>query len=161
LSSHWLKRGWSLNRSRKTAMLLCVLGVMPVVFVTQVAHMWLAVFLVGLATAAHQGWSSNLYTSISDMYPKHTVASVAGIGGTAGSIGAMSLLALTSRLFNAQLSPTATGGTDHVYTVLFIVAGLAYLSALGCFHFLVPRLEPVRPSQLPDRKTMGISIFIG
>lgn len=141
LSSSLLKRGWSVNAARKTAMLVCVICVLPVMLVTQVGSMWFAIFLVGLATAAHQGWSSNLYTSISDMFPKHAVATVAGIGGTAGGIGAMSLLALTSRLFN---SSTVAGGTDHVYTTLFIIAGLAYLAALGCFHLCVPRLEPVR-----------------
>jgi ACS family hexuronate transporter-like MFS transporter len=141
LSSSLIRRGWSLNAARKTAMLLCVVCVLPVMLVTQVGNMWLAIFLVGLATAAHQGWSSNLYTSISDMFPKHAVATVAGIGGTAGGLGAMSLLALTSRLFNAS---TAAGGTTGVYTTLFIIAGIAYLAALAAFHFCAPRLEPVR-----------------
>ncbi len=146
LSSWLLKRGWSLNAARKTAMLVCVLFVLPVMFVTQVGNMWFAIFLVGLATAAHQGWSSNLYTSVSDMFPKHAVATVAGIGGTAGAIGAMSLLALTSRLF--KTSSAAGGGTEHVYTTLFIIAGLAYLAALGGFHLCAPRLEPVRKSSI-------------
>lgn len=141
LSSTLLKRGWSLNGARKTAMLVSVLFVLPVMAVTQVGNMWLAIFIVGLATAAHQGWSSNLYTSISDMFPKHAIATVAGIGGTAGGIGAMSLLALTSRLFNAS---TVQSGTEHVYTVLFTIAGFAYLAALGCFHLCAPRLDPVR-----------------
>jgi ACS family hexuronate transporter-like MFS transporter len=140
LSSHLLKRGWSLNAARKTAMLVGVLGVLPVMLTTQIGSMWLAIFVVGLATASHQGWSSNLYTSISDMFPKHAVATVAGIGGTAGALGAMSLLALTSRLFHAQ---AGAGDTEHVYTVLFVIAGFAYLAALGCFHVLVPKLEPV------------------
>lgn len=142
-SSALLKRGWSVNAARKTAMLVCVLCVLPVMLVTQVGNMWLAIFLVGLATAAHQGWSSNLYTSISDMFPKHAVATVAGIGGTAGAVGAMSLLALTSRLFNAS---SATEDPTRVYTTLFIIAGLAYLAALGAFHLCAPRLEPVRPA---------------
>ena len=141
LSSALLKRGWTVNAARKTAMLVCVLCVLPVMLVTQIGNMWFAIFLVGLATAAHQGWSSNLYTSISDMFPKHAIATVAGIGGTAGAIGAMSLLALTSRLFN---SSTAAGGTEHVYTTLFVIAGFAYLAALGAFHLCAPRLEPVR-----------------
>jgi len=141
LSSGLLRRGWSLNAARKTAMLVCVILVLPIVLVTRVDSMWLAIFLVGLATAAHQGWSSNLYTSISDMFPKHAVATVAGIGGTAGALGAMSLLALTSRLFNAS---TTAGGTEHVYTVLFTLAGFAYLAALGGFQLCVPRLDPVR-----------------
>ncbi|HEX2861551.1 MAG TPA: MFS transporter, partial [Lacunisphaera sp.] len=138
LSSWLLRRGWSVNAARKTAMLISVSCVLPVVLVTKVEGMWTAIFLVGLATAAHQGWSSNLYTSISDMFPKHAVATVAGIGGTAGGIGAMSLLALTSRLFS-----TAGENTDGVYTTLFLIAGCAYLAALAAFHFCVPRMERV------------------
>ena len=138
LSSHLLKRGWSINAARKTAMLVCVLGVLPVMLTTQVSSMWMAIFLVGLATASHQGWSSNLYTSISDMFPKHAVATVAGIGGTAGALGAILLLKLTSMLFDSSASNAQT------YTVLFIIAGVAYLAALACFHFLVPKLEPVK-----------------
>lgn len=140
LSSSLLKRGWSLNAARKTAMLVCVLGVLPVVLTTQISNMWVAIFIVGLATACHQGWSSNLYTSISDMFPKHAVATVAGIGGTAGAIGAILLLKLTSILFDSSSSNADT------YTTLFIIAGLAYVAALGCFHFLVPRLEQVKAS---------------
>jgi ACS family hexuronate transporter-like MFS transporter len=142
LSSTLLRRGWPLNRARKTAMLVCVLGVLPVMLTTAITDKWVAVLVFSLMMAAHQGWSSNLYTSISDMFPKHAVGAVAGIGGTAGSIGAISLLYLTSNLFNAQKNPGVD--VDHVYTVIFIIAGLAYLAALGCFHFLVPRLEPVR-----------------
>lgn len=140
-SSWLLRRGWSLNAARKTAMLVAVLCVVPVVLVPLVGSMWLAIFFVGLATAAHQAWSSNLYTSISDMFPKHAIATVAGIGGTAGGLGAMSLLALTSRLFNGA---TATsGGTDSVYIVLFTIASFAYLAAFLSFHLCVPRLAPV------------------
>jgi ACS family hexuronate transporter-like MFS transporter len=138
LSSHLLKRGWSVNAARKTAMLVCVLGVLPVTLATQVSSLWMAIVLVGLATASHQGWSSNLYTSISDMFPKHAVATVAGIGGTAGAIGAILLLKLTSVLFDSSAS------NNQTYTVLFIIAGAAYLAALGCFHFLVPKLAPVK-----------------
>ncbi|HEX8296256.1 MAG TPA: MFS transporter [Chthoniobacteraceae bacterium] len=141
LSSTLLKRGWSLNSARKTAMLTCVLGVMPIVMVTQVGNMWLAIFFVGLAMASHQGWSSNLYTSVSDLFPKHAIATVAGIGGTAGAIGAMMLLKLTAVLFDAK---GADLNTDSVYTTLFLIAGIAYLAALACFHLLVPKFEPVR-----------------
>lgn len=141
LSSSFLRRGWSLNRARKTTMLLSVLCVLPVMLTTQITHQWVGVLVFGLMMASHQSWSSNLYTSISDLFPKHAVGAVAGIGGTAGSIGAILLLALTSNLFNAQ-APGA--GTDHVYTVIFVIAGFAYLAALLCFHLLVPRMEPVR-----------------
>jgi MFS transporter, ACS family, hexuronate transporter len=142
LSSSLLKRGWSLNASRKTAMLICVLGVLPVMLTTQISNLWLGVFLVGLAMASHQGWSSNLYTSISDLFPKHAVATVAGIGGTAGSLGAIALLKFTSWLFARAEAQHAD--TSHVYPVLFVIAGTTYLAALLGFHLLVPRMEPVR-----------------
>lgn len=143
LSSTLLKRGWSLNKARKTAMLVCVAGVLPVALTTFVPQewKWLAICIVGLAMASHQGWSSNLYTSVSDLFPKHAVATVAGIGGTAGGLGAMGLLKLTAILFAAQEKNSTN---EHVYTLLFTCAGLAYLAALACFHFLVPRMEPVK-----------------
>ena len=141
LSSALLHRGWSLNGARKTAMLLCVVCVLPIVLVTQISSLWLAVFIVGLMMAAHQGWSSNLYTSVSDLFPKHAVATVAGLGGTAGSVGAILLLNLTSNLFDAQ-KPGADG--NHVYTVIFIIAGCSYLAALASFHLLVPKFAPLK-----------------
>jgi ACS family hexuronate transporter-like MFS transporter len=142
LSSSLIHRGWSVNAARKTAMLVCVLGVLPVMLTSQVTNPWIAVLILSAMMAFHQGWSSNLYTSISDMFPKHAVGAVAGIGGTAGSIGAIALLYLTSDLFKAQKA--AGANVDQVYTVIFVIAGLAYLAALACFHFLVPNLEPVR-----------------
>ena len=143
LSSSLLKRGWSLNAARKTAMLICVLGVLPVMLTAQISNLWLGVFLVGLAMASHQGWSSNLYTSISDMFPKHAVATVAGLGGTAGAIGAVALLKFTSWLFARAEAQHAD--TSHVYPVLFVIAGTTYLAALLGFHLLAPRMEPVQP----------------
>ena len=95
LSSRLIARGWSVNAGRKTAMLLCALCVVPVVFVTKVQNMWVAVWLVGLAAAAHQGWSANLFTTASDMFPKRAVASMVGLGGMAGAFGAMGILKLT------------------------------------------------------------------
>lgn len=143
LSSTLLKRGWSLNKARKTAMLVCVIGVLPVALTTfvPIEWKWVAICIVGLAMASHQGWSSNLYTSVSDLFPKHAVATVAGIGGTAGGVGAMGLLKLTAILFASQAK---NSNNEQVYTLLFTFAGLAYLAALACFHFLVPKMEPVK-----------------
>ncbi len=134
LSSCLIARGWSVNAGRKTAMLICALCVVPVVLVTQVPNMWTAVWLVGLAAAAHQGWSANLYTTASDMFPKQAVGSIVGIGGMAGALGAMGLLKLTGAIL------TKTGS----YTTLFIIAGCAYLLALAAMHLLVPRLAPAQ-----------------
>lgn len=134
LSSRLISRGWSVNAGRKTAMLLCALCVVPVVLVTQVQNMWTAVWLVGLAAAAHQGWSANLFTTASDMFPKKAVGSIVGIGGMAGALGAMGILKLTGVILEA------TGS----YTILFIIAGSAYLVALVIMHLLVPQLTPAR-----------------
>jgi ACS family hexuronate transporter-like MFS transporter len=134
LSSHLIKRGWSVNAGRKTAMLVCAICVVPVVLVTQVSGMWTAVWLVGLAAAAHQGWSANLYTTASDMFPKQAVGSVVGLGGMAGALGAMGILKLTGYILEH------TGS----YTVLFLIAGSAYLIALALLHTLSPRLTPAK-----------------
>ncbi|PWU04341.1 MAG: MFS transporter [Terriglobia bacterium] len=134
LPAQLLKRGWSVNAARKTAMLVCALTVVPIIFGATAGHLWLAVGLVGLATAAHQGWSANLYTVASDTFPKRAVASVVGIAGFGGSIGGM--LIATFAGFVLQF----TGS----YVPMFAIAGSAYLIALLIIHLLMPRLEPVQ-----------------
>jgi ACS family hexuronate transporter-like MFS transporter len=132
LSSWLIKRGLTINRARKTAMLAMALCVVPIVFATQVTSVWAAVALVGLAAAAHQGWSANLFTIASDMFPRRAVGSVVGFGGMAGAIGGM-------------LIATATGWILQLtgsYYVLFVLAGCMYLTALLVIHLIVPRLEP-------------------
>mgnify|MGYP001300061932 CR=1 FL=1 len=140
LSSWLLKRGWSVNAARKLAMLACALCVVPVMFSAVVSNLWVAVFLVGLAASAHQGFSSNIFTTVSDMFPKSAVGSVVGIGGTAGAIGAMILLLITAKLF-ARFP--ASSDLTTTYTVLFVIAGFTYLLSLGAMHLLAPRLKPV------------------
>lgn len=135
LSSRLIARGWTVNAARKTTMLLCALCVVPVVFVTQVSDMWTAVWLVGLAAAAHQGWSANLFTTASDMFPKQAVGSMVGMGGMAGALGAMLILKITGYVLEQ------TGGN---YTILFVIAGSAYLTALLILHLLAPKLEPAK-----------------
>ncbi|RDS84504.1 MFS transporter [Dyella monticola] len=127
-----IRRGWSVNRARKGTMLLCALLVVPVVFAAKASHLWVAVALIGLATAAHQGWSANVYTMASDMFPRHAVASVVGIGGFAGAVGGM----LISTAIGLLLQFTGS------YLPVFFMAGSAYLIALAVVHGLVPRLEP-------------------
>ncbi len=97
LSSRLLKRGAKLNTARKTAMLICALAVMPVLAAPYLHHLWLVVAVVGLATAAHQGWSANLFTLPSDLFPKAAVGSVIGLGGMAGAIGGV-LFSIGNRL---------------------------------------------------------------
>jgi len=131
--SSWLiKHGYTINRARKTAMLTMALCVVPIVFASQVTSVWAAVALVGLAAAAHQGWSANMFTIASDMFPRRAVGSVVGFGGMAGAIGGM-------------LIATATGWILQLtgsYFVPFVLAGCTYLVALGLIHLLVPRLDP-------------------
>lgn len=141
MSSRLLSRGWSVNAARKTAMLVCALCVVPVMFAVHVESIWVAVILVGLAASAHQGFSSNLFTTVSDMFPKKAVASVVGMGGTAGAVGAMCLLELTRRLFQAEGN---SGSSTQTFTILFAIAGVSYLVALLAMHLLAPKLSPVR-----------------
>ncbi len=132
LSSALLKRGWSVSAARKTALLVCAIAVMPIVMAGAASSLWTAVALLSLATAAHQGWSANLFTLTSDMFPRRAVGSVVGIGGTLGAIGGM--LVATAAGFILEW----TGS----YMSLFIMAGSMYILALGIIHWLVPKLEP-------------------
>ena len=134
ISSHLIKRGWTPNAGRKTAMLICALAVVPIVFAAQASNLWVAVGLVSLAAAAHQGWSANLFTLTSDMFPKQAVGSVTGIGGMAGSIGGMLIALVVGEILQK------TGS----YVPIFIIAGSAYLVALLVIHIFAPRLEPAR-----------------
>jgi len=134
LSSTLIKRGWSVNKARKLAMLICAVSVVPIVFAAKASNLWVAVGLVSLAAAAHQGWSANIFTMTSDMFPRRAVGSVVGIGGMAGSVGGM-LIATTVGLILQY-----TGS----YFPIFIMAGSAYLIALVIIHLLVPTLEPAK-----------------
>lgn len=134
LSSALIKQGWSVNAARKTAMLACALAVTPIVFAANASNLWVAVGLIGLAAAAHQGWSANVYTLTSDMFPKQAIGSVVGFGGTAGAIGGMLIAKITA----AVLQYTGS------YVPVFIIAASAYLAALLVVHLLSPRLEPAR-----------------
>lgn len=133
LSSSLIRRGWGVNRARKTAMLGCALAVVPIVFAARAKDLWTAVSLIGLATAAHQGWSANLFTTVSDMFPRSAVASVIGIGGFGGALGGMFIADFTGHLLQ----------WTHSYVPVFIIAGSAYLAALLLIQLLAPRLEPV------------------
>jgi ACS family hexuronate transporter-like MFS transporter len=132
IASRFLKRGWTLNQARKGAMLLCACAVVPVIAAPLVGRLWIAVGLIGLAGAAHQGWSANLFTLASDMFPKRAVASVVGIGGFGGAVGGMLIATFTG--FVLQF----TGS----YIPMFVIAGSAYLVALAIIHLLAPKLEP-------------------
>jgi ACS family hexuronate transporter-like MFS transporter len=132
IASVLLKRGWSANRARKSAMLICASSVVPVIFAAKARNLWVAVALIGLAAASHQGWSANLYTLVSDTFPQRAVASVVGIGGFGGAVSGMLIATFTGFLLQF------TGS----YVPLFVMASSAYLLALAMIHILVPKLEP-------------------
>jgi MFS transporter, ACS family, hexuronate transporter len=134
LSSWLIKRGKSVNTARKLAMLVCAVSVIPVVFAARIESMWTVVLLIGLAAAAHQGFSANLYTLTSDMFPSRAVGSVVGIGGMAGAIGGLVIAKVVGRALQR------TGS----YQIPFLIAGVAYLLALGLIQILAPKLEPAR-----------------
>ncbi len=133
LSSRLIRQGWSINRARKTTMLICAIAVTPVAFAAFADNLWVAVGIIGLATAAHQGFSANLYTLPGDVFPRSAVGSVVGIGGMIGAIGGMAM----SKYAGFVLDRLGT------YTPIFVVAASVYLLALAAIHILTPRMQPV------------------
>lgn len=141
LAGRLIRQGWSANRARKGAMLICALAVVPIVFAARADNLWVAVALIGLATAGHQGWSANVLTLPSDLFPRPAVASVVGIGGFAGAVSGMMIATFIGFLLQA------TGS----YVPVFLMAGSAYLLALVVVHLLVPRLAPAALDTDADR----------
>jgi ACS family hexuronate transporter-like MFS transporter len=133
LSSRLVRAGYTVNRARKLTMLLASILVVPVMFAVHADSLWLAVALVGIATAGHQAFSATLYTFPSDVFPRQAVASVVGIGGTAGAIGGMLMAKYAGWVLDSMGS----------YTPIFIVAGTVYATALMVLHLLSPRLKRV------------------
>ncbi|SRR5579875_339618 len=134
LSGWLIRRGWSVNRARKGAMLASAAAVVPIVLAPSAHRLWEAAALIGLATAGHQGWSANVYTLASDLFPPGAVASVVGLAGFAGAVGGM----MVSTLVGLLLQTTGS------YVPVFSMAGSAYFIALAIVHALVPRLAPAQ-----------------
>jgi len=135
LTGYLTERGWSVTRARKTGMFLFALCVLPIFFATQCGD-WTAVLLLGLAGAAHQAWSANLYTTVSDMFPTSVVASVIGIGSMAGSLGGMLLPIYTGKLLDHF---KAMGDITAAYHILFAMCSFAYVIAFVANHLLAPK----------------------
>ncbi len=133
-SSSYLKRGWDVNKARKTAMLIMACVVLPVAAVTFMPNMWWAVLLLGLACAGHQGFSTNLFTMPGDLYPHYASGTVAGLGGLAGACGGMLMAKFAGIILQT------TGGN---YTLIFVVSSVMYLIAFCVVHLLCPRWEKV------------------
>ena len=130
-SSRLISGGWSVNRSRKTAMAVAAVLILPTLFAPFARNLWVAVAIVSVAAAAHQWWSCNLFTSVSDMFPRRAVASVVGIGGFVGAMSAMGFQRLTGYILEAT-------GSD--YRIIFVICAIVYVGALALFHLLVPRM---------------------
>jgi MFS transporter, ACS family, hexuronate transporter len=134
LSSSLIGKGWTANAARKTAMLICAICILPVTMAPNVDDKWIAVWLIGIAAAAHQGFSANIFTTTSDMFPRKAVGSVVGIGGFAGAMGG----------FLMNLGAGWLKQNTGSYVIMFLIAGFTYLIALLIMHLIVPRLEPAK-----------------
>jgi ACS family hexuronate transporter-like MFS transporter len=136
LSGFFLKRGWPLGRARKTAMAICAFCMPSGAIAVFAPNIRWALALISLSLAAHQGWSANIFTLASDMFPKRDVGSVTGLGGTGGAVGGMIL----------SLVAGYTLQWFHTYVPLFLIAGIMHPLAIGLVHWLIPRIEPVPAS---------------
>ncbi|MET0338048.1 MAG: MFS transporter [Caulobacter sp.] len=134
LSSRFMQRGMSLGKARKLTMLICALAVIPVAFASYADNVWLAVLIIGIATAAHQGFSANLYSLPGDVFPRSAVGSVVGIGGMIGGFGGMAMAKYAGYVLDQIGS----------YTPIFVVAASVYLIAVLVVHLLSPRYEPAK-----------------
>jgi len=141
LSSWLIKIGWPVFKARKTSMLLFAICVVPIMFAKSTNNIWVVVGLISLAAAAHQAWSANIFTTASDMFPKHAVSSVVGIGGMAGSIGGSLFPILVGYLLDYY---KAQGNIGAGYNILFLISGSMYLLAWFIMHLFAPRMEQVK-----------------
>lgn len=132
LSGALIKRKWTVNKARKTTMLIAALLIVPTMFAPAANTLWLSVGIVGVAAAAHQWWSANIFTLASDMFPRAALGSVVGVGGFAGAMGGVLFQRVTGLVLQSN---------GNNYTPIFVVCGLAYVTALLIIHLLVPRLE--------------------
>ncbi len=140
LSSYLIRRGWLVFKARKAAMLLFALCVTPIMTAQFAGNVWIAVGLISLAAAAHQAWSANIFTTVSDVFPKHAISSVVGIGGMAGSTGGILFPLLVGYLLDHF---KALGNINTGYNILFVICGSAYLVAWLVMHLLSPKMQEV------------------
>jgi ACS family hexuronate transporter-like MFS transporter len=139
----FIKKGWPVFRARKTSMLIYAFLVIPIVF-AQIAgevNMWLAVVVIGIATSAHQAWSANIFTTVSDMFPKKAVGSITGIGGMFGGLGGIFFTLFVQK--DLFVHYRAINDIETAYYIMFMICGSAYLLAWSIMHFLVPKMRRV------------------
>lgn len=142
----WLvkNKGWNIVRARKTSMLIYAFIPLSVIFSQQAGsyNMWYAVLIIGIAASAHQAWSANIFTTVSDMFPKSTVGSVTGMGGMAGGLGGIVIAKLAGTLFDYY---KALGHIQTGYYIMFFICGSAYLIAwIIMFKILVPKMTVIK-----------------
>jgi len=144
LPKRLIESGWPVFRARKTSMLIYAFAVVPIIFAQVLGsiNMWLAVLIIGFAAAAHQAWSANIFTTASDMFPKHTVGAVTGLGGMAGSVGGVFLSLIVQK--DMFVHYRAIHHIEVAYYIMFFVCGSAYLLGWCIMHLLVPRMKPVQ-----------------
>ena len=141
LSGFLIKKGWAVYRARTGSMLLFALLVIPIIFAqSEGISFWGAIAIISLAASSHQAWSANLFTTVSDMFPKKAVASVTGIGGFAGSIGGILVAMLAGTILEIT---KAAGHVETGYTTLFLISGLAYIVAWVLFNLIAPKMKKV------------------
>ncbi len=141
LSSNFIKRGMPVNKARSTAMLIFALMVIPIVFAQASGiGFWGAIALISIAASAHQAWSANIFTTVSDMFPKKAVASVTGIGGFAGSIGGMLVAIFAGNILEFW---EKQGAIENGYFTLFLISGSAYILAWVLMRLISRNLQPV------------------
>ncbi len=140
LSSFLIKRGWPVLKARKATLLLVAFAVLPIMLARFATDIWVAVGIISLAAAAHQAWSANIFTIVSDIIPKKAVSSVVGIGGMSGSIASTLFPLLVGSLLEYYKSIGNIGGG---YNILFIICGIAYFLAWFIIHLLTRRMKPV------------------
>ena len=136
LSGFFINKGWSVNKARKVTLLIFGTLVLPVTLAPLVSNQWVAVLLIALAAAAHQAWSANAFTLVSDVFPKKAVASVVGIGGMVGAVSGI--------VANLALGKVLTDTGPHGYVYAFLVAGAMYLIMLSIIHLIMPKMTPVK-----------------
>lgn len=138
-----INKNWPAYKARKTSMLLYAFAVLPVLFSQYLGsiNMWWAILVIGFAVSAHQAWSANIFTTVSDMFPKNATASVTGIGGMFGAFGGILLTLLVQK--NMFVYYTKIGQIETGYFIMFCICGGAYLLAWLIMHILVPRMKKV------------------
>jgi MFS transporter, ACS family, hexuronate transporter len=142
LPMNLIKKGWPVFKARKTSMFIYACCALPVITAQWLGtfDMWYAILIIGFAASAHAAWSANIFTTVSDMFPKSAVGTVTGLGGMAGGVGGILISKLAGYLFDyyKELGHIQTG-----YFIVFIVCGLAYLTAWTIMHWLVPKMKPI------------------